>query len=447
MLLTSLSLCLALSLQPATAGTELLLSKGQQAPPFSMRDLNRKIFSLADHVGKTPTEKRKAVLLSFFATWCKPCIKEIPIVRKLHSKWKAKSVEVIYIGQSQSARELTPFVKQHTLPWRVVPDTFGLLSRRYGASQLPHIVLINSDGKIAFQHRGISANLEAVLNNEIARLVGEPVRAVLSVHSRPRFNKKLSMGRAPSMQGSASRWQPLANYIGEAVGASIEVRTAESYEQFEKELMVGKYDLVNAGPLLCSKVEKQYVPVVRVERQGTPTYLGLIFAKRSSGLSSITDLRGKTLALVSRYSTSGGLYVLQALLEAGLKPDKDVRIVWTGSHAAVAEAVKSGKADAGGCFEDCRDLAWRDHREKVKKTRILAYTAEIPAEMILVRRTLKKEIRQVLRSAMLRANERTTLLRQISEGELSITALTQASESDLQPIAAVIERVSAARLR
>lgn len=410
-----------------------------------MRDLDKKIFSVADHVGKTPTARRKAVFLSFFATWCKPCIKEIPIVRRLHGVWQPKGIEFTYVGQSQSARELKPFAGQHKMPGRVIPDTFGLLSRRYGATRLPHLVLIDEQGKIAFQHTGVSDNLEQILAAEMARLTGEKVPTpVVRIRRAPRITTSMSMGRPPSMKGSAARWQPLANYVGENIGSQIEVSSADSYESFEQELLRGKYDLVNAGPLLCSRAKKHYVPLVSVERQGTPTYLGLVFAKRSAGLSSITDLRGKSIALVSANSTSGGLYVLKALIDAGLKPGRDVKILWAGTHAAVAEAVRDDKADAGGCFEDCRDLAWSSRRDKVKQTRILAYTEEIPAEMILVRRSLKGAVRTALRDAMLGASESTTLLRQISEGELSITALTEASDHNLRPIVKVVKQVRAA---
>ena len=100
---------LALAAQLASGGSsELLLKTGDSAPPFSMRDLNRKMFSLSNHLGARKTDPRKAVVLVFFATWCKPCKKEIPVIRKIHKQWKKKGVEVVYIGFAQSAKELSP---------------------------------------------------------------------------------------------------------------------------------------------------------------------------------------------------------------------------------------------------------------------------------------------------------------------------------------------------
>jgi len=399
-----------------------------------------------DHTGADAKQPKKAVLLSFFATWCKPCMKEMPILKKLHSRWKVpgKDVEVVYIGMSQGPKELAPWAKEENIPWRVVPDSFGLLARRYGASQLPHLILIDREGKIAFQHRGIAPNLAEVLDQNLERVTGEKAppfdTAELQV-STPRFDTTLRLGRVPSSTGSESRWQPLATYLGEAANANVEVATDASYEAFEKTLLDGKYDIANAGPLLCLKAKALYEPIAKVERQGSPTYLGLIFTLRQSPIRALTDLKSKKIGLVSERSTSGGLYQLLSLMDAGLTPGKDVQVVWLGSHTAVASAVKEGKVDAGGCYEDCRDYAWPEDRQKGFATRILAYTSEIPAEMIVVKRTLPAETKKKLAAALLSVSEMSGILAQISQGEKSVTGVVKASEADLEALNTAMTRV------
>ena len=111
----------------------------------------------------------------FFATWCEPCKKEIPIVKKVNRRWSKQGVEVVYIGLSQGAKELGPFAKKKKLPGRVIPDTFGLLSRRYGASQLPHVLIVDSNSRIAFQHRGIAPNLQQTIEAQLAKATGQPI--------------------------------------------------------------------------------------------------------------------------------------------------------------------------------------------------------------------------------------------------------------------------------
>ena len=82
-----MQLLLALSLLAATPSSDdLLLKVGDPAPPFSMRDLDRQMFSLANHAGARADDPRKAILVVFFATWCEPCKKEVPIIKKIHEQ-------------------------------------------------------------------------------------------------------------------------------------------------------------------------------------------------------------------------------------------------------------------------------------------------------------------------------------------------------------------------
>jgi phosphonate transport system substrate-binding protein len=246
----------------------------------------------------------------------------------------------------------------------------------------------------------------------------------------------------PSSQTSAARWQPLAAFVGEAVSANVDVDTEASYDAFEKALEQGKYDLANAGPVVCHDVRELYEPLARIERQAAPTYQGLVFVRRDSAARTLADLAGKRVGMVSARSTSGGLYPELALIQAGLDIKKDVTIVWLGSHEKVAAAVKAGEVDAGACYEDCRDSAWPDERAKAAATRVLAYTPPIPGEMLVVKRALDKPTKDALRKAVLALNDASGILAQISQGELTVTAFVPATEKDLEAVHDAIVRVT-----
>ena len=439
------ALTLALTLQLGSTGGDLLLNTGDSAPPFSMRDLDRKMFSLRDHVGNAPTEARKAMVLVFFATWCKPCMKEIPILKSVHRRWQGKGVEIAYIGLSQGDKDLGPFAKQESLPWRVIPDGFGLLARRYGVSQLPHLFIVGADGNIAFQNRGISEDLKATIEQQLGRLTGATPaaddEALPAVIDRPRFDTTYTLARVPSSSAVVARWQPLAAYVGETLQANVTLHTESSYEAFAEALRHGKYDFANAGPMLCYELRAEYEPLVRLERQGTPTYLGVLFALRKSPIASLAALRGKTLGLVSSESTSGGLYPQLALLDAGLIPGKDVTLRWLGNHTKVAEAVRDGTVDAGGCYEGCLDPVWPSDADKAASTRLLAYTAEIPSEAIVARRSLDAKVKEAMRRALIATTREAGILGQISEGEKSVTAIVAASDADLAAVGRAMARL------
>jgi phosphate/phosphite/phosphonate ABC transporter binding protein len=437
-------LALNLALAAAGASDEPLLKIGEKAPPFSMRDLDRQVFALANHLGPGAPDPRKAVLVVFFATYCEPCKKEIPIIKKIFDRWSKSGVEIVYIGLSQGPADLGPFVKQVGMPWRVVPDSYGLLARRYGASQLPHLLLLDKEGTIKFQHRGIAPDIQKSIENELTKATGLPVPPGLAeakpavAAAKPEALKTMLMGRTPSTdEGAIVRWEPLAVFLGDKVKATIHLDSEESYAAYEAALLKGKYDLVNAGPLLCNRAKSMYEPLVVIERQNTPSYLGIIFTLRGSKAKKLADLKDQTVGLVSPESSSGGLYPLKALINAGLVPGKTVQIKWLGSHAKVAEAVKKREVEAGGCFEDCRDAAWKNTRGKAIATRVLEYTEEIPAEMIAVKRSLDPAVKEQLRQALLALNENQSILVQISQNELPITAMAKASDENLKRVAEV----------
>jgi len=194
-----LLIAFALLTSSGAQNAPFLLKKGDAAPTFTMRDLNGKMVSLSHHTGSSPQEPRKAVLMTFFATWCKPCKKEIPIIKDIHKRWNSHGVEVVYVGMSQSAKDLKPFAKAVKFPWRMVPDTFGLLSRRYGASRLPHLAIVDQQGRIAFQHRGIAENLGELIDSELVRITGikAPPEVVQETASKkPRARKGKGRRRA-----------------------------------------------------------------------------------------------------------------------------------------------------------------------------------------------------------------------------------------------------------
>ncbi|MBI3178479.1 MAG: TlpA family protein disulfide reductase, partial [Deltaproteobacteria bacterium] len=205
---------LILAAQPPAS--ELLRKSGDAAPPFAMRDLGRALFSIRDHTGGSAKDPRKAIVMVFFATWCEPCMKEVPIIRDIHGRWTPRGVEVIYVGLSEGTKELTPFAEKHKFPWRVIPDAFGLLARRYGVSQLPHLFIIDKNGNVGFQHRGIAPDLAKLLDEQLGRITGEkPDRQGSLDINKPRFNTTYRLGRAPSGPGSTARWAPLAAFLGE----------------------------------------------------------------------------------------------------------------------------------------------------------------------------------------------------------------------------------------
>jgi peroxiredoxin len=169
-----LVLCM-LPVLDAHAGEGQRLEVGQEAPQFVLKTLNEKRstigqFALRNFVGEAAKEKKRAVVLSFAASYCEPCKKELAEFKKLKPKLDASNVMLAVVVIDTDAdgiekmRKLT--VDELDLEFPVLSDRFGVLARRYFASTLPMTVVVKPDGTIQWLNAGFQADA-------IERLLGQ----------------------------------------------------------------------------------------------------------------------------------------------------------------------------------------------------------------------------------------------------------------------------------
>jgi phosphonate transport system substrate-binding protein len=132
--------------------------------------------------------------------------------------------------------------------------------------------------------------------------------------------------------------------------------------------------------------------------RGKSTYKGIVIVHKNSKAKSLKDLNGKTIAYVDPLSSSGHLMLAYELKKAGIKPRQTM---FAGRHDSVVTAVYTRKVDAGATFyTEPKNSEPRDGRTLVKtqfpdvfdKVRILAYTADLPNEGVVLRGDLPVEV-------------------------------------------------------
>lgn len=142
----------ALTIDPSAAGQtefETTLTKvGQPAPEIQWVTLDGQKFDLN-------TLRGKVVLINFFATWCGPCLEEMPHLQKdIFQKIKDKNFVMISIGREHSEAELKDFRKKRQFTIPIAADPERKIFGRFATQYIPRNYVIGTDGRIAFQSVG-----------------------------------------------------------------------------------------------------------------------------------------------------------------------------------------------------------------------------------------------------------------------------------------------------
>ena len=129
---------------------------------------------------------RHAVLMSFFATWCQPCMKELPILENVYQKYKDERIKFFLVDITEATRnnpgygdmpKAGPFLKEKGVTMQILYDTRGTVMKRYNAQTLPRLFMMDGDRKLTFLRRGFHEGEEekftTELSDEIERLLAE----------------------------------------------------------------------------------------------------------------------------------------------------------------------------------------------------------------------------------------------------------------------------------
>jgi len=132
----------------ARAGIEaesILTHVGQEAPAFECTTLDGKTVDLKNLRGKV-------VLVNFFATWCGPCMAEMPHLEKeVWQKFKDKNFALVAIGREHEHKELSDFPRKHQVTFPIAGDPKRKIYSRFATQYIPRNYVIDANGKIAFQ--------------------------------------------------------------------------------------------------------------------------------------------------------------------------------------------------------------------------------------------------------------------------------------------------------
>ena len=128
------------------------------APDFTVTDLQGKKLSLSDYRGKV-------VLLDFWATWCAPCLEEIPHFVDMQQKLGPQGLQTIGISMDDGPKPVQKFYQEHNLNYPVAVGDSKLADSFGGMMGLPVTFVINRDGQI--RKKFVGATDPAVIEQEV----------------------------------------------------------------------------------------------------------------------------------------------------------------------------------------------------------------------------------------------------------------------------------------
>lgn len=152
-----------------------------QLPSVSLRTIEGKTIDTAKL-----SNDGKPFIISFFASWCKPCNRELSNIAEVYEDWKDETGVKLYaisIDEAQNAQKVKPFVDNHNWEYEVILDPNSDFRRALGVAMIPHVFVIDGNGKIVESRSGYTEGSEGHLIEKVREIIaaaekGESLPAV-----------------------------------------------------------------------------------------------------------------------------------------------------------------------------------------------------------------------------------------------------------------------------
>lgn len=139
----------------------------RKAPDFKLENIDGKYIELSNEIGSGP------ILISFWATWCKPCVEELSQYKTIFKEYKSKGLKIFAIStdDEKTSAKVRPFVKSKNYPFAILLDPNSEVARKYYVPSVPYMVILDTLGNIAYTHLGYMKGDEIKVREKLDELL------------------------------------------------------------------------------------------------------------------------------------------------------------------------------------------------------------------------------------------------------------------------------------
>ena len=143
--------------------------QAQQLPKVVLKDIHGKAVAT-----DTLSNDGRPFIIGFFATWCKPCNRELDAISEVYVDWQEETgvkLIAVSIDQAQNTNKVKPLVESHGWDYEVLLDPNGNLKRALGVQMIPFVVIVDGKGNIVYRHQGYTDGAEEELIEKVRELM------------------------------------------------------------------------------------------------------------------------------------------------------------------------------------------------------------------------------------------------------------------------------------
>ena len=116
----------------------------------------------------------KPFIIDFFATWCKPCNRELDAISEVYEEWQEETgvkIFAVSIDQAQNINKVKPLVSNHGWEYEVLLDPNGDFKRALSIQMIPYVLIVDGKGEIVYKHNGYTDGAESELIEKVRELL------------------------------------------------------------------------------------------------------------------------------------------------------------------------------------------------------------------------------------------------------------------------------------